>query len=1467
MEWLQVFGICGILACSGAQTSSPWQSPSFLISAPTVLRPKIPFSASVTVLARSPVRVITEIVNGNTSLVRAETEFLGGSTGLQVLPPIPNSSVHYSSPYELVVKGYVDGSLVFTNSSTLRFDPKSHSTFIQTDKSLYGPGQTVKIRAVSIFPDGKPCKSKVNIALKDPRKNMILQWLDLDSFVGVVSKEFQLSDHPPLGVWTIEASVDELVTEKQFTVDYYELPRFEVQIKAPSVIHHKDRLTGTVFAKYTYGKPVEGSLSVIAEYRIYSTFKRIKKTMKIDGSADFVFYKEDFSDYSMYAGATETIYLTALVTESLTDLKYNKTIEITVFRDKYHLTFREYPRTLKPSLNFATQLKISTYNMEPLSPEDQQQLVTLTVTQNKYSPWSWGRDNEMGPHPPNASDFPLSPAIPELDYPSLGPREDEGPEVLTLTLSVPQSGLVSIHLPLSDDVASLHIDANFRESWASLALYSSYSSPSNAYFQLQRQDSSMQVGFPLQFIAQSNFPLKELHYLVVSRGQVVAAGSTSASFTLTPDESWAPQACVVAYTVLTDGEIVNDAICIPITHELRNNVSLSWSRASVKPGEQVTLGVSVAEPESLVGILVVDKATKLLKQDNDITMEAVLEELAEYNTDKVSSPEMAIMRNDPLSVFKACDLMVLTDAMLPEVEDSQHSPFFPGEVLFAVQGAVQDGVQEAGAVSPGPRVRKEFPETWLWLDTNMSTSTAARIPVTAPDSITSWVATAFVMSENRGLGLTSVIPQLTVFQDFFLHLSLPSSMKRGEELVMDVILFNYQPQDLQVMVIVADSESFEFVLRKNNVSMASTRTVSVASQGTATASFPIRPTVLGEMAISVQAISFMASDALIKKFLIKPEGIQRSFSKTLFLELNPAGTSLSEEVVFMFPPDVVPDSKRAEVSVVGDILGPSISGLESLIKMPYGCGEQNMIHFAPNIYVLQYLNKTRQMTEDIHSKAIFFMLQGYQRQLSYQRQDGSFSAFGDSDPSGSTWLSAFVLRCFQQARPFILIDPGVLKRTVAWLVRQQERDGAFNEPGVVIHTALQGGLDGPVALTSYVLIALLEEPTYKSSYHETVSEALAFLEGKLESGISSNYSLCLAAYALSLASHPRANAALTELLNRADVYDGVMSWSSSSSKLSKSLQPSSLDIEMAAYVLLTLFKQGMLDRSFPLLKWMVVQRNDVGGFGSTQDTIIALQALSWFAAFSSSAAINLNVKAVCASSQREAGFHIDSTNHLLLQSKEIEAGENIRINVSAEGNGFALFQLNVFYNVKNTGSRERRDTAEQEAFDLSVKVTADKGNMDHFIITICTRLLEDQGIEKTGMALMDVGLPSGFVLAQEGVKAGDLIKNVETISGQVFIYLDAVTQSLLCVNVPIMRDFKVAHAQNALISVYDYYEPTRRAEKEYGSEAFQNRDSCSFCGDGCVLCQEQDLGASGSPSSTRSEAYVTVALLLVFLLF
>lgn len=44
-------------------------------------------------------------------------------------------------------------------------------------------------------------------------------------------------------------------------------------------------------------------------------------------------------------------------------------------------------------------------------------------------------------------------------------------------------------------------------------------------------------------------------------------------------------------------------------------------------------------------------------------------------------------------------------------------------------------------------------------------------------------------------------------------------------------------------------------------------------------------------------------------------------------------------------------------------MGPILSNLDKLVQMPYGCGEQNMLNFVPNIVVLRYLKVRTKMKE------------------------------------------------------------------------------------------------------------------------------------------------------------------------------------------------------------------------------------------------------------------------------------------------------------------------------------------------------------------------------------------------------------------------------------------------------------------------------------------------------------------------
>jgi len=93
---------------------------------------------------------------------------------------------------------------------------------------------------------------------------------------------------------------------------------------------------------------------------------------------------------------------------------------------------------------------------------------------------------------------------------------------------------------------------------------------------------------------------------------------------------------------------------------------------------------------------------------------------------------------------------------------------------------------------------------------------------------------------------------------------------------------------------------------------------------------------------------------------------------------------------------------------------------------------------APDVAILIYLTKVNRLTVEIKAQLIKYLEIGYQGELSYMHDDGSFSTFGKHrNRSGSTWLTAFVLRVFIQASDFVTIDSCIISGGLEWLKKLQ----------------------------------------------------------------------------------------------------------------------------------------------------------------------------------------------------------------------------------------------------------------------------------------------------------------------------------------------------------------------------------------------------------------------------------------------
>eukprot|EP00057_Strongylocentrotus_purpuratus_P005084 XP_003730172.1 PREDICTED: ovostatin isoform X1 [Strongylocentrotus purpuratus] len=109
--------------------------------------------------------------------------------------------------------------------------------FIETDKPVYKPGQTVKFRILNINQDLKPDVTPVSkIWIESPSGVKMQQWRNQESTDGLIDLELPMTNDPVTGTWSIIALHKDRKSTRTFEVDEYVLPKFEVIITPPTYV-------------------------------------------------------------------------------------------------------------------------------------------------------------------------------------------------------------------------------------------------------------------------------------------------------------------------------------------------------------------------------------------------------------------------------------------------------------------------------------------------------------------------------------------------------------------------------------------------------------------------------------------------------------------------------------------------------------------------------------------------------------------------------------------------------------------------------------------------------------------------------------------------------------------------------------------------------------------------------------------------------------------------------------------------------------------------------------------------------------------------------------------------------------------------------------------------------------------------------------------------------------------------------
>ena len=68
---------------------------------------------------------------------------------------------------------------------------------------------------------------------------------------------------------------------------------------------------------------------------------------------------------------------------------------------------------------------------------------------------------------------------------------------------------------------------------------------------------------------------------------------------------------------------------------------------------------------------------------------------------------------------------------------------------------------------------------------------------TVPDTITTWVMQAVAINNKTGLGLATPL-KIVAKKNYFVSLTMPYSVKRGEQISLLATVFNYNDKEIRV---------------------------------------------------------------------------------------------------------------------------------------------------------------------------------------------------------------------------------------------------------------------------------------------------------------------------------------------------------------------------------------------------------------------------------------------------------------------------------------------------------------------------------------------------------------------------------------------------------------------------------------------------------------------------------------------
>ncbi|KAL7013578.1 hypothetical protein ACKWTF_015474 [Chironomus riparius] len=874
----------------------------------------------------------------------------------------------------------------------------------------------------------------------------------------------------------------------------------------------------------------------------------------------------------------------------------------------------------------------------------------------------------------------------------------------------------------------------------------------------------------------------------------------TAKFTFKPTFAYAPISSIIAYFVRHDGRIVTASTSVELMRDLRNYLTVTPTNSERKPGETIELDVE-SYVNSTVSLFAVDQRIESLRSGNNLAKSEIFKNILHFYSS--ASNQGTSKPPDYEFRFNYYGLLVFTN-IVPHPASLSYKR---RSLLNQLNRSSKLNQTATTALSGPPRsinIPKPFAKSILWQNVDIKGKIQSdlsgergreRISEIASQDLASYIVYGVSMSRYKGIGLLESNTLVDILLPFTISTDFPYSIKVSEVLVQGITINNFVTEDQEVEIIINKDPKYEIDLTSSPdwIDSGETyiRTLTAYANVNLRVQFVIRATAVGTINFRIQARGSLAGDAVDRVLRITPIGVYRTSTDSRILNIGQYQNSGSLSCSI---PSSVLEFISTNFTYTGDIMSRPITNAPTgLIVIPSGCGEQNLLKVVIDIIIWIYLKGTNQLTPTLLLDLTKNVNLGISLQSNFSKTDGSYATYSYK-PRGSTWLTAYAGLGFYLAKDLVTVDMTRLKKGLGYLQSQQQSNGLFYEASPLMYYTFQSA-GATITLTAYITIYVTTALSDFPEYSNMQQKAVAYLEDNWHSR-TDVYGLAIIAYALKLAGSPKA--------------DNVMNFFfMTRTETAREIYYDS--VETTAYcLLLLLVRNERLNDAAKIANYLIRISNARGGYYSSQDTVMAIYALSKYAlvpepATTAQLTITPNVG---------DPVHVDYNSSLALTLQTVKLNKtahSVNVDVSGARSGNLIISLTCAY--------YEQSVSFQPAFRITYKYTYTCRSQ--IIIKLLLNFIPVG--QSTGMSIATVTFPSGFAYNRL-YNGPDVTLTEPAKNGQVVtFYFDKMTNNETSIQFGAIRSNFVEGARlEGYIEVLDYYNPVNEASATYVLPSLSN---------------------------------------------